>query len=48
MKESETYTTEVNVHIVQCDARVQSDTRIIDIGEIDKLISEHMELAKQA
>lgn len=25
LKESETYTTEVNVHIVQCDARVQSD-----------------------
>ena len=38
LKESETYTAEVNVHIVQCDARVQSDTRITDIGEIDKLM----------
>lgn len=38
LKESETYTTEVNVHIVQCDARVQSDMRITDIGEIDKLM----------
>ncbi len=40
LKESETYTTEVNVHIVQCDARVQSDTRITDIGEIDKLMED--------
>lgn len=38
LKESETYTTEVNVHIVQCDARVQSDTRIADIAEVDKLM----------
>ena len=38
LKESETYTTDVNVHIVQCDARVQSDTRIADIAEVDKLM----------
>lgn len=38
LKESETYTTGVNVHIVQCDARVQSDTRIADIAEVDKLM----------
>ena len=40
LKESETYTTEVNVHIVQCDARVQCDTRITDIAEVDKLMKD--------
>ncbi len=35
LKESESYGSTVNVHIVQCDARVQSDTKIASLQELD-------------
>lgn len=38
LKSSETYASEVNIHLVQCDAKVQSDTVIGDLGEVDRLM----------
>ena len=36
LKESESYGSKVNVHIVQCDARVQSDTKITSLEDLDR------------
>ncbi len=38
LKSSETYGSEVNVHLVQCDAKVQSDTVIRDLKDVDRLM----------
>ncbi|MBR0405956.1 MAG: hypothetical protein IJI68_12290 [Eggerthellaceae bacterium] len=35
IKKSEDYAHEVNIHIVQCDAKVQSDTKITDLKDVD-------------
>lgn len=35
LKESESFSSRVNIHIVQCDARVQHDTKITNIDEIE-------------
>lgn len=40
LKESETFASEVNIHIVQCDARVQQDTKITNMRDLDKYLSE--------
>ena len=36
LKESESFGHEVNVHIVQCDAEVQSDTKLTSVDDIDR------------
>lgn len=38
LKSSQDYATEVNIHVVQCDARVQSDLKITDLRDIDALM----------
>ena len=38
LKKSETYGSEVNIHVIQCDAKVQSDTKIADLREVDALM----------
>lgn len=38
MKESQDFASDVNVHIVQCDARVQSDTVVTDLKDVDKVM----------
>lgn len=38
LKESESYGSKVNVHIVQCDARVQSDTKITSLEDLDRYL----------
>lgn len=38
LKESESYATDVNIHIVQCDTRVQADMKIGKLSEIDALM----------
>lgn len=38
LKESESYATDVNIHIVQCDTRVQADMKISSLKEIDALM----------
>ncbi|HAM14665.1 MAG TPA: hypothetical protein DCP91_02110 [Eggerthellaceae bacterium] len=35
MKRQEDFAHEVNIHIVQCDAKVQADTRITDLRDVD-------------
>ena len=35
IKKSEDYAHEVNIHIVQCDAKVQADTKITDLKDVD-------------
>lgn len=35
LKESEDYTREVNIHIIQCDNKVQADTKITDLRDVD-------------
>ena len=35
MKKQEDYAHEVNVHVIQCDARVQADTKITDLNDVD-------------
>ncbi len=40
LKESETFASEVNIHIVQCDARVQQDTKITNLRDLDKYLSD--------
>ena len=35
IKKSEDYAHEVNIHIVQCDAKVQADTKITDLRDVD-------------
>lgn len=38
LKEAEGYASQVNVHIIQCDAKVQADTKITDLRDVDKLM----------
>lgn len=38
LKSSQDFTHEVNVHLIQCDARVQSDVKITDLRDVDKLV----------
>lgn len=38
LKSSEDYTREVNIHIIQCDARVQSDIKIKDLKDVDRMM----------
>ena len=38
LKSSQDYATTVNIHVIQCDAKVQSDLKITDLGDVDKLM----------
>ena len=38
LKESESFSTNVNIHIIQCDSRVQADMRIRDLRDVDHLM----------
>ena len=35
LKQSESFNSRVNIHIVQCDARIQEDTKITSLDELD-------------
>ncbi|MBO4352962.1 MAG: hypothetical protein J5818_05670, partial [Eggerthellaceae bacterium] len=35
MKKSEDFAHDVNVHVIQCDAKVQADTKITDLRDVD-------------
>lgn len=37
LKSSEDFASEVNIHLIQCDAKVQSDTVITSLADVDKL-----------
>lgn len=38
LKESEDFNTDVNIHIVQADSKVQSDLKVTDVREVDRLL----------
>jgi len=38
MKKSEDYAHAVNVHVIQCDAKVQADTKITDLRDVDEFM----------
>ena len=38
LKESEDFSTDVNVHVIQADSKVQSDLKITDVRDIDRLM----------
>ncbi len=38
LKSSEVFSTTVNVHVIQADSRVQSDTTITDMRDVDKMM----------
>lgn len=38
LKESESFSSRVNIHIIQCDARVQNDTKITNKEEMEEFI----------
>ncbi len=38
LKNQEDYAHAVNVHVIQCDARVQSDVKITDLGDVDRFM----------
>lgn len=40
LKTTESFTTKVNIHIIQCDAAIQEDAKITNKKEFDKYISE--------
>lgn len=40
LKETESYRNRVNIHIIQCDAAVQRDTKINEVCEIESLFSD--------
>ncbi len=40
LKSSENYSSEVNIHVVQCDARVQSDTKITNLSDVDEMMKD--------
>ncbi len=48
LKEAESFTDRVNIHVVQCDARVQSDTKITSLDELDLLPGGSFELTGSA
>ena len=35
LKESEEYSRQVNIHVIQCDNKVQADTKITDLADVD-------------
>ena len=37
LKSSQDYATTVNIHVIQCDAKVQSDLKITELGDVDML-----------
>lgn len=39
LKSSQDYATEVNIHVIQCDAKVQSDMKITGLDDIDALMA---------
>ena len=43
LKQSESFNSRVNIHIVQCDARIQEDTKITSLDELD-LYLENLQL----
>lgn len=43
LKQAENFTDRVNIHVIQCDARVQEDTKITSLEELD-LYLENLEL----
>ena len=40
LKESENFAREINVHIIQCDSKVQSDTKISSLRQIDGIMED--------
>ncbi len=40
LKSSENYSSEVNIHVVQCDARIQSDKKITDLSDVDDMMKD--------
>ncbi len=38
LKESEDFSREVNIHVIQADSKVQSDLKIKDVGDVKKLL----------
>ena len=40
LKESENFAREINVHIIQCDSKVQSDTKITSMKQIDAIMED--------
>ena len=40
LKNQEDYAHAINVHVIQCDARVQSDVKITDLGDVDRFMEE--------
>ena len=40
MKEQEDYAHKVNIHVIQCDSKVQSDTKIEDIGDVERFVED--------
>jgi predicted metal-dependent peptidase len=38
MKQQEDYAHAVNIHVIQCDARVQSDLKIADLRDVDRFM----------
>ncbi len=40
MKQQEDYTHGINIHVVQCDARVQSDLKINDLRDVDRFMAD--------
>ena len=43
LKQAESFTDRVNIHVIQCDARVQEDTKITSLDDLE-LYLESMEL----
>ena len=40
LKKQEDYSHDVNIHIIQCDSKVQSDAKITDLRDIDEFMNE--------
>ena len=38
LKSSEDYLREVNIHVIQCDSKVQSDVRIREASDVDRMM----------
>lgn len=38
LKESEDFSTKVNIHVVQCDSKIQSDHKITDLKDVDRMM----------
>ncbi len=38
LKSSEAFTRDVNIHLIQCDAKVQADTKIRNLRDVDKMM----------